>query len=82
MAGDGPSRQSGGSWRGNLAPMTTLKIALLAGSLGAAFAVGLAYVWAGIQGTSPTRDEIARHAFIAFVIGTAAIVAMRQRPKS
>lgn len=62
--------------------MTTLKIALLVGILGAAFAVGLAYAVGGIQGTSPTRDEIARHGIIAFVIGTAAIVAVRPRPRA
>lgn len=62
--------------------MTTLKIALLVGVLGSAFAVGLAYAVAGIQGTSPTRDEIARHAIIAFVIGTAAILTVRRRPKA
>jgi len=62
--------------------VTTLKIALLVGILGAAIAVGLAFAVGGIQGTSPTRDEITRHVIIAFVIGAAAIVAVRRRPKA
>lgn len=84
----GRCRLSGEWWRAHvdaassIAPVTTLKIALLVGILGSAFAVALSYAVAGMQGTSPTRDEIARQAIIAFLIGTFAILAVSRRPKA
>ena len=62
--------------------METLKIVVVIGVLGAAVAVGLAYILGSVTGGHVTTDEMVRHALLTFVIAAAVVVALRRRKPS
>ena len=59
--------------------MATLKIVIVVGLLASAFAVGLAYAWGAIAGTSVPGDEVYRLTLLSFVITGGVIGALRWR---
>ena len=59
--------------------MDTLKLVVVLGGLGAAIAIGLAFLWAAITGGHVTGDEVVRHALITFVIAAAVVLVLRRR---
>jgi len=62
--------------------MSTLTLAVVLGLLGAATAIGLAYAWAAVAGTSVSGDELARHALLSFVVAAGVTGALRRRPRA
>jgi hypothetical protein len=61
------------------AAMETLKLVVVLGVLAAAFAIGLAHLMAAVTGGEVTGDEMARHAFLSFVLMGAAVPIVRRR---
>lgn len=59
--------------------METLKIVVVIGLFASAVAVGLAFAWAAIAGTSVSGDEVYRLALLTFVCTGGVVGALRWR---
>ena len=61
--------------------MGTFKIAAVLGLLAAVFAVGLAYAWAAVAGTTVTGDEVGRHVLLSVLVAASVTAVLRRPPR-